>query len=597
MRLRHAIRAEDGQVLVLGALLLVLLFVFLLGFLGAAEALLALNGTQSAADAAALAAAQQVDWQQTTLGQDPSSGQPFLLCEAGRIDRARAQNAASSYWQTNTAAWPVTTVSTSTQVDSTGAVVTFSAQVGFHSGLFGIVGQPTITWTVTSMAHVGPSRCQDPILGPVFEAAPEGGAPWGSTPGWPDPNAQWIWNLPMSATNAPADWPVYFVRVFTVPQREDVTLYVQADNQFAAYLDNRQVLSGNVWDTVDSSSPISLDPGAHVLILEVQNDAPSVGPQPGANPAGLLAALYGPGGQLLFDTQGNPESQAGRPPWASQGDCPVDGIPSSNPGCNAWSSYSPPNPDWAVYTDPFYPASWLGNSGVLASYLQWVGFQVENASAFGSWLSRQAINGEAPQSVAVFTQDVAPDTAVPTEGPATPLGQYLAAGGSVLWAGDVPMYYQGHSGGATTVWSIGGSQAVLGVPNGWQFGGNGESPSATPAGNGYGIGVSAGNWTWDSAYNNWRGLSPSGNCTVQPLATTSDGTWADWRLPYWPNPLPLGLCKPPPGINWTSYIQAAWRYDSPGFVRFYDSGLSWTDEYAASSLLAVAGQVAGWYIP
>lgn len=590
MGLRRAVGGEDGQVLVFGALLLVLLFIFLLGFIGAAEALLVLNGSQSSADAAALAGAQQVNWQQTTLGQDPSTGQPYLLCEVGQIDPVRAQQAADNYWQTNASAWPATTLSTNVQVSSAGAVVTFTAVVSFHSGLFGIVGHPTVTWTVTSMAHVGRSRCQDPILGPVFEATPVGGAPWGSTPGWPDPNAQWVWNFPMSATNAPAEWPVYFVRVFAVPQQESVTLYVQADNQFTGYLDNQQVLSGQAWNVVDSSSAINLAPGAHVLIIEVQNDASQVVPQPGANPAGLLAALYGPGNQLLFDTQGNPASQAGQPPWAPQGNCPTNGIPSPNPGCNAWSSYSPPNPDWAVYTDPFYPTSWLGNGGTLADYLQWAGFQIEDANSFGSWLGQQAGNGQAPASIAVFAQDVAPDTAVPTESAGTPLGQYLAGGGSVLWVGDVPFYYQGHSGGSSTAWGIGGTQAVLGVPDPSQWGGGGWSPNPTPAGAAYGIGNTT--WLWQSSQ---RALTPNGNCTVQDLATAADGSgsFSYWRLPHWPNPLPASLCSGP--FNWQPYIQAAWRYDSPGFVRVYATSISAGDPYVESSILQLAGQMGGWY--
>jgi len=65
-------------------------------------------------------------------------------------------------------------------------------------------------------------------------------------------------------------------------------------------------------------------------------------------------------------------------------------------------------------------------------------------------------------SVIVFTQDVVPDTVAESKSSSVTIRRYLDKGGKVVWYGDVPMYYQGHSDGTRTTWSTSGASSVLG---------------------------------------------------------------------------------------------------------------------------------------
>lgn len=116
-----------------------------------------------------------------------------------------------------------------------------------------------------------------------------------------------------------------------------------------------------------------------------------------------------------------------------------------------------------VYHDPAYPASWW-RGDALASSLRAAGWQVMDARALRAAIDQALASGTAAGTVLVMAQDVVPDTVAPALRPDVALVQFMAAGGTVIWAGgDVPFYYQGHAGGWWTVWGTAGMETLLGV--------------------------------------------------------------------------------------------------------------------------------------
>jgi hypothetical protein len=72
--------------------------------------------------------------------------------------------------------------------------------------------------------------------------------------------------------------------------------------------------------------------------------------------------------------------------------------------------------------------------------------------------------GTASNQLVVFAQDIVPETILEDPYSNNTFREYLEAGGSVLWIGDIPFYYVGKEGeDAVPIWETGAPAMVLGV--------------------------------------------------------------------------------------------------------------------------------------
>lgn len=128
------------------------------------------------------------------------------------------------------------------------------------------------------------------------------GLPWttdttyrkGLPAGWPDPDAQWLWDNSPNSYITPLG-PAWFRTTFTLTQPTSVVVYATADNAFIAYMDGIPVMSsggGNVysWFTRFEWRGV-LQPGTHVFGAAVFNT--SVPEEMSTtSPAGFIATAY-----------------------------------------------------------------------------------------------------------------------------------------------------------------------------------------------------------------------------------------------------------------------------------------------------------------
>jgi hypothetical protein len=98
-----------------------------------------------------------------------------------------------------------------------------------------------------------------------------------------------------------------------------------------------------------------------------------------------------------------------------------------------------------VYHDENYPTSWISNdhSNKITNYLKSKGFMKCNAEQLAEWMEKSIRENVCPQSVIVFSQDVAPSTVCHSACSSALIRTYLDHGGSVIWIGDMPFYYVG----------------------------------------------------------------------------------------------------------------------------------------------------------
>lgn len=95
--------------------------------------------------------------------------------------------------------------------------------------------------------------------------------PWKDLPeNWPDANSQWIW---ASDPNKPSDTETtWFRSKFTITERMTLTVFMAADDSAEAYIDGYPV--GSVRNGLlrgYSSGTVELNPGEHLLAVEVNN--------------------------------------------------------------------------------------------------------------------------------------------------------------------------------------------------------------------------------------------------------------------------------------------------------------------------------------
>jgi len=147
--------------------------------------------------------------------------------------------------------------------------------------------------------------------------------------------------------------------------------------------------------------------------------------------------------------------------------------------------------DFVVYYDDDYPSWWIERalSKRIAHFLSKRNFRVENAHDLAKWMKSSIEKKTCPESLVVFSQDVIPDTICHSPAPSCLARAFLDSGGTIVWVGDNPFYYQGLSSTAMKAkkheeianliqqgiivqnkagefalpWSLGGPYGVLGV--------------------------------------------------------------------------------------------------------------------------------------
>jgi hypothetical protein len=125
-----------------------------------------------------------------------------------------------------------------------------------------------------------------------------------------------------------------------------------------------------------------------------------------------------------------------------------------------------------VYYDPEYDpdcTSWWITPSVserIVDFLKAKGFQVLKAREMRE-IMLSVLRREKEKVVIVFAQDVAPDTVLDDPAPIAIIRQYLDNGGSIVWAGDIPFWYQAKEKGQNRddeAWHSSGAPAnVLGI--------------------------------------------------------------------------------------------------------------------------------------
>jgi hypothetical protein len=120
-----------------------------------------------------------------------------------------------------------------------------------------------------------------------------------------------------------------------------------------------------------------------------------------------------------------------------------------------------------VYYDPTYDPECTTKfinpdiSKVIIEFLKNKGFQVLNAYELRDAMLA-VVKQEKERVVIVFAQDVAPDTVLDDHAPTALIRQFLDSGGSIVWVGDVPFYYQATGDGEIDRnWYLKGSPATM----------------------------------------------------------------------------------------------------------------------------------------
>lgn len=134
---------------------------------------------------------------------------------------------------------------------------------------------------------------------PVYVLGPISISPWGTSPGFPDTTAQWIWYSANAQNSAPTntDSPITFIYGYNYTGPGYITATVNAinDNSGIWYLNSIQVATvAGGWGGPGTTFNITIAPGMNYLQCSATN---------AGGPAGLIATvMYN--GQVLFNTNG-----------------------------------------------------------------------------------------------------------------------------------------------------------------------------------------------------------------------------------------------------------------------------------------------------
>lgn len=179
---------------------------------------------------------------------------------------------------------------------------------------------------------------------PVVLVAP---ASWSghNPPGWPDPEARWVWTLAGANSDAPFGTTRFRVLV-DLPARTAAAVSVAADDRASVWVDGRKLWSWNragYW----AAAPVILPPGRHVLAFECENSGNVAGPN--ASPAGLLVSVCDLAGTVLARSGGSGwQAENVCPEWAQPGN-PAPGVPVK---LLAQCGTSPDPAAWKVWVEP-----------------------------------------------------------------------------------------------------------------------------------------------------------------------------------------------------------------------------------------------------
>jgi hypothetical protein len=104
-----------------------------------------------------------------------------------------------------------------------------------------------------------------------------------------------------------------------------------------------------------------------------------------------------------------------------------------------------------VYFDDRYPSMWIDDRNAnfpqtISSYLHDEGLAIVNADKLRDFMIEAIATDSAYGRLVVFSQDVVPDTIVEDYDANTTFREYLDAGGSAFWIGDIPLMYVGQRG-------------------------------------------------------------------------------------------------------------------------------------------------------
>ncbi|MHA1664623.1 MAG: hypothetical protein ACTSVW_02170 [Candidatus Njordarchaeales archaeon] len=124
-----------------------------------------------------------------------------------------------------------------------------------------------------------------------------------------------------------------------------------------------------------------------------------------------------------------------------------------------------------IYYDEKYPTHWISRNVTkqIKEFLEKEGFQVINANELKKLITETIRKTSDTEIVIVFSHDVVPSIILDNENNPTinsPLRQFLNKGHSVVWLGDIPLFYIGFEDGRKQSLSASICQKVLGLnPN------------------------------------------------------------------------------------------------------------------------------------
>lgn len=123
-----------------------------------------------------------------------------------------------------------------------------------------------------------------------------------------------------------------------------------------------------------------------------------------------------------------------------------------------------------VYHDPSYATSWINEnwSRRIAEYLSDKGFEEKDAEELKVWMKDRVRRGDVHKSVAVFSQDMIPETILDSlSSPNSLVRRYLDAGGRIVWIGDIPFWSKAKPKNTKPdreeIWQHGAHYGMLGV--------------------------------------------------------------------------------------------------------------------------------------
>jgi hypothetical protein len=162
----------------------------------------------------------------------------------------------------------------------------------------GLVGYWNFNEGNGAISHDGSGyRNEGAVDGSLVFVADYVSIPWGTIPGFPDPNAKWVWKYPTAATSAPPE-SFWVIKEFFLSSPDDLSIGITVDDYYSLYVDEIFMGSDSTWETTEIYS-ISLSQGLHHLRIYVENGGTEF------NSAGLIVSVRNSAGHIIFNTRGD----------------------------------------------------------------------------------------------------------------------------------------------------------------------------------------------------------------------------------------------------------------------------------------------------